>query len=412
MDDSSYVLTLYSKYMEQCLSDFMVSGRPFIESARMVLRNTYTSCSVSEFLKDIFPATISTLIKNTLVYQAEMFKFMKLDEALPDFKKLLNGVKSKVIAQNKTIGNAQLYKLIREALVHTDTEHPNFQIAGMGKFSLKLKPKGQPEIDLILNNTEMMSIVSVFNLNLDDSAYHIKINEADLQNAIDNKKVNKNNIDNFISLTREQKAVDFDDYQRETLLDYFYRYNDLLKTRHGFGSGKGELLMSRLPCKANANNLFMSNLRSIFYLSQLSKNLDMNFEQYEQHFYDYSKKNNVPMREFVTVNPYFDIVYNLLVGTFANVATTVNKSELCSYVNNAGGQIDENMANHLRNSLAHGRYFINGKNDATVEFYDGKNTESLVHFASLNIRDINKILVTQITAYDEKLSEREEEMSR
>lgn len=411
MDDSSYVLTLYPKYMEQCLSDFMVSGRTFVESARRVLVNTHTSCGVKDFLGDIFPATISMLIKNALVYQAEMFKSMDLDEALPDFKKLLDGVKSKVATQNKTIGNAQLYKLIREALVHTDTEHPNFQIAGMGKFSLKLKPKGQPEINLILNNTEMMSIVSVFNLNLDDSTYHVKIHEADLQDAIDKKKVNKNNIDDFISLTREQKAVDFDDYQRETLLDYFYRYNDLLKMRYGFGSGKGELLMSRLPCKANANNLFMSNLRSILYLSKLSKNLNLNFEQFEQYFYDYSTKNNVPTREFLTVNPYFDVVYNLIVGTFANVATTVNKSELCSYVNNAGIQIDENTANHLRNSLAHGRYFINGKNDAIVEFYDGKNTESLTHFESLNIREINKVLVTQIDAYDEKLSKREEERS-
>ncbi len=408
MDDSNYVLTLYSKYMQQCLSKFMTSEKPFMQSAQEVLDNTISSEDVNSFIADIFPVAISNLIKTVLVCQSEMFKSLKLDEALPDMKGNLTEIRKKVSKQNKSIGNSQLYKLIREALVHSDTAHPNFQITSPGTFSLKLKPKGQPEIQLSLTNNEMLMIVTVFNFNLNNSMYYFE-ESADLQNAIDKGFLTENNFDKYLTLSRNGKPVKFDEQQKDAFLNYFYSNNQLMKEVYSTGSANAELFLSRIPFQANEYNNFIGNFRAILYLMCLKEKATMNFTQFDDFFYKYIKSKNIPMREGVVVDPYVDIVCNLLMSTFGNLATTVDKTEFCQILKNGSCGIDEVNANHIRNSLAHGRFFINPKSEPTVEFYDGRNAEELTHIASFPIRRINKVLAKQIMAYDAQIPSGEQE---
>ncbi len=408
MNDSNYILTLYSKYMQQCLSKFMTSEKSFVQSAQEVLDNTISSADVNSFISDIFSVSISNLIKMSLVCQSEMFKSLKLDEALPDMKGNLAEIRKKVSGQNKSIGNSQLYKMIRESLVHSDMNHPNFQITSPGNLSLRLKPKGQPEIQLLLTNSEMLMIVSVFNRNLNDSLYYFEENKA-LQSAIDNGVLTEKNFDDYLTLSRNGKPIKFDEQQKDAFLNYFYSNNQLLKEVYSTGSANAELFLSRVPFQANEYNNFIGNFRAILYLMHLKENTAMNFTQFDDFFYKYIKSKKVPMREGAIVDPYVDIVCNLLMATFGNLATTVDKTEFSQILKNGGCGIDEINANHIRNSLAHGRFFINPKSEPTVEFYDGRSAEDLTHIASFPIRRINKVLAKQIMAYDAQLSNDEQE---
>lgn len=409
MDDSSYVLMLFAKYSEQCYSDFLLSNNPFVESAKRVMNKTSSRADLKTFMQDILSVTVTNMLKMAFVYQGEMFKNGALNEALPEEKNLLSDIKTKVASQNKTINNTQLYKLIREALVHSDTEHPNFQATGIDEFVLKLKPKGQKEIRLVLNNNDMLKIISVFNLNIEKAMYYTEIKEIDLQNAIDNSSLTKENVSDYISVSEYGEPVAFDDYQREALINYFYSNNDIMKARYGIGSAYGEALMSRIPFKSNPYNLYTDYMKVVYYFMTLSRNASKDVFNVEKTFYDYNKNNNVPPREFLTINPNIDINYNILLAAFACLATTISKAELTKILNNAGIKIDEDTANHLRNSLAHGRYFINLKNNISVEFYDGKSLAELSHFLTLSIKDINNAMVTQIYNYDKTLTTQSEQ---
>lgn len=412
MDDSSYVLTLYSKYMEQSLTRFMTSdSKTFVQAAQEVLDNTTSSGNVDEFISEIFPVAISCFTKMALVCQSEMFKSLKLDESLPDRKDELKEIKKKVNLQNKTIGYSQLYKMIREAMVHTDTEHPNFQFVSPGEFSLKLKPKGQPEIQLLLSDQEMRTIISVFNFNLAGSMYNFK-ERPDLQKAIDKRSLNERNLNDYLKLERNGKPVKLDMHQKEAFLNYFYSNNEVIDCAYSVGSANPVFFLSRIPFKANEYNNFIACLRAATYLRCLKENVNMTFIQFEAYFYKFLKYNGVAMQEGAIVNSYTDIVYNLLISTFGNMATTVSKEEFCDILKRGGCKMEVSAANHIRNSIAHGRFFINHKDDATVEFYDGRNADDLTHIVSFPIRKLNKVLVKQIMAYDAQLPHEELEQAR
>lgn len=411
MDDSSYVLTLYSKYMEQCLSRFMTSDKTFLQSAQEVLDNTISSRNVDEFIEDIFPVAVSCFTKMALVCQSEMFKSLKLDESLPGRKDELKEIKKKVNLQNKTIGYSQLYKMIREAMVHTDTDHPNFQFVSPGEFSLKLKPKGQPEIQLLLSDQEMRTIISVFNFNLAGSMYHFS-ERPDLQKAVNKGSLNERNLDEYLKLERNGEPVKLDIHQKEAFLNYFYSNNKIIGYSYSTGSANSDFFLSRIPFKANEYNNFIAYVRAITYLRCLKEKVNMTYAQFEAYFYKYLKENEVTLQEGATVNSYTDIVYNLVIATFGNIATTVSKEEFCDILKRGGCGMDVNSANHIRNSIAHGRYFINPKADATVEFYDGRNNDDLTHIVSFPIRRLDKVLKKQIMAYDSQLPNEEQEPAR
>lgn len=411
MDDSSYVLTLYSKYMEQCLSRFMTSDKTFLQSAQEVLDNTISSRNVDEFIEDIFPVAVSCFTKMALVCQSEMFKSLKLDESLPGRKDELKEIKKKVNLQNKTIGYSQLYKMIREAMVHTDTDHPNFQFVSPGEFSLKLKPKGQPEIQLLLSDQEMRTIISVFNFNLGGSMYHFS-ERPDLQKAVNKGSLNERNLDEYLKLERNGEPVKLDIHQKEAFLNYFYSNNKIIGYSYSTGSANSDFFLSRIPFKANEYNNFIAYVRAITYLRCLKEKVNMTYAQFEAYFYKYLKENEVTLQEGATVNSYTDIVYNLVIATFGNIATTVSKEEFCDILKRGGCGMDVNSANHIRNSIAHGRYFINPKADATIEFYDGRNNDDLTHIVSFPIRRLDKVLKKQIMAYNSQLPNEEPEPAR
>lgn len=400
MNDSTQILILYSKYAEQCYTKFLLGEKSFTEAAKKVMENNSSRANLKDFMFDILSVTLSSLLKMAFVYQSEMFKNNGLNEALPEEKNLLSDIKAKIASQNKTINNTMLYKLIRDAIVHSDTEHPNCKVTNIDEFTLTLKPKGQKEINIKLSNTDMMKIIAVFNLNIENAIYYTEIKEADLQNAIDSNTLNIENLENYISVWQYQKPVKFDEHQKEALLNYFYSNNEILKSRYNLGSGYGEVLMSRIPFPFNAYNLYTDYMKVVYYFMMLSRNVNSDILDIETKFYNFYKENNAPLREFLTINPQIDISNNILLAAFANLATTVNKSEFAKIMSHAGYNIDEDTANHLRNSLAHGRYFINPKKDISVEFYDGRNLEDLSWFHSLSIRDINKILVDEIFEYN------------
>lgn len=405
MDDSGYILMLYSKYAEQCYSKFLRSEKPFVKVAKEVLDNTF-SCvnNVEMFMNDVLNVAISNMMKMALVYQSEMFKNGFLNEALPDEKHLFDNIKNKVKEQNKSINNSQIYKLIREAIVHSDSEHPNCQVVGIDEFSMKLKPKGQPEINICLSNKEMLQLISVFNLNIEKAMYDVEIKEIDLQNAINSGLLDTKNVENYVSVKQYGEQVVFDDYQKDALVNYFYSNNQILKNRYDIGSACGQILLSRIPFQSNPYNLYTDYMKIVYYFMSLSRHAYMNIEQMEKEFYDFNMKNNVPFKEFITVNPEVDISYNIVLASLASLATSVTKQELVQIFKNAGVSIDEETARHLRNSMAHGRYFINQKENPQVEFYDGKDYNSLSHFLSLQIQDIDKIITNQIFNYSKTLT--------
>ena len=411
MDDSNYFFTLYSEYMVRCLHQFMTTDKTFVQSAQEVLNNnTSSSRDVYSFIDDIFPVAISNLTKMAFVCQSEIFKSLELDEKLPEKKDLLSEIRKKVNMQNKTIGNSQLYKMIRESLVHTDTAHPNFQITSPGNFALKLKPKGQAEINLQLTNNEMLLIASVFNLNLNNSMYEFKENPK-LQQAIDKKKLTEKNLDEYLALTRNGKPIKLDEYQREALLNYFYSYNEILKDTFSMGSANAELFLTRIPFQANEYNCFIASFRAILYLNCLKNHTNMNFIQFDNYFSNFIKAKKIPIREGVLVYPYEDIVSNLIISTFGNLATTVDKKEFNEILKKGGFRVDETISNQIRNSFAHGRFFINPKQEPAVEIYDGRNAENLTHIVTFPLKRMDKVLTKQIMAYDAQLPKEDAEQT-
>ena len=349
-----------------------------------------------QIASEVLKYSLSQVLVQALVFQNEAFKHYHLDEALTDSKSFLNRVREKLSVKN--IGNKQLYKLIREAIVHNNPEDPNVVIDEKLHLTFRFKQKNAQDIKIELNLMDVAQVVNVFNLNLDNTAKQITVYEKDFADAISNHQLTDKNLDKFVQAKINGQDVIFDQFQKSAYVNFAYKTNEIYETWYGISPANWQIVSGHLPFKENFDNLFLDNYKLVNLFLFLMQNTNKNIQQLLEDFYHYNKNNNLPAREFLIGNLFYDVCFNTILSNVFTLVNSTSQEEIKHMFELAGYTFSNEEIRHLRNAFAHGRYFYNYAKQTAVEIYDGQN--EIEHVGTFSVDElfdlINSVLENNI----------------
>lgn len=304
----------------------------------------------------------------TLINQTWANDLRRFDEGLSNEKNILKIIKSQISTGPKPIplNNRELYKRIREAMVHNNQINPNF-VYNLTNFELNLGKVNGTDYIVQLTPQQIFDLIYVLKNNTTGNKVYGSIHIANT-----NTITTRNEIKDNIKILDDNGCpnIDLDNNQVERIYNYF-RYG---KNNMDIIGNESQIKKAmRFPHDQEA--LFAEKLTALMIISSIDsgttwKDLTKQFPQL------------LDMAYFS--NFYFAIISNLLF----TVAATQNNAELETMLSGCIPNITSENVRHIRNSLCHGRYFHDF--NKTFYFYDGKKT--LDFKFKLTIENINKLL--------------------
>ena len=292
----------------------------------------------------------------------------RFDEGLANEKNILRVIKSQIATDGKPLpfNNRELYKRIRESIVHNSTTNPNF-VYDLNGFKLNLgKVNGQDYI-VTLSFKQLIDLIYVLKSNVKKNKIYGEIYIKPVS-TIKTRTEIKDNIK--ILDDAGNPTIELDNNQIERIYTYFrYMKNNMDII------GNELLLKNSFHFAEDAESLFGEKLQALTVMHCMSsgsswKDLTTQFPTLAEHD--------------GFVNFYFALISNLMF----TVASTQTNAEIETMLNGCVPNITTNDVRHTRNSLCHGRYFHDF--NKTFYFYDGK--KNLDYKFKLTIDDINKLL--------------------
>ena len=320
----------------------------------------YTKENVASATHTICDEVKLNLIKEVFTLLNQLWKSepFLVDEGLnnnkSDYQRIRRDIETSM-GKKLPFNNKELFKRIRESIVHNDLDSPNFSF---DLDNLQLNLRDGYVITLSLN--QFLELIKIILANVKTMRYQIKLSVSGVDKIIsfDDIKTNVMLIDDFgMSKPLDNQQVD--------CIYNFYRLNGI----HNIVGN--ESLFSKAYREANnVKVLIYEKIDTAFLVSRLSMG---------ETFNEIGEKDNIKL-----VNNYYSLISNLL---FTIVSSQSNES-IEAMLKDCLPHFKKDDFRHLRNSLAHGRYFHNYRD--TFYFYDGK--KDLEYYLKLTVRDINRCL--------------------
>lgn len=326
------------------------------ENTSLVSKFVCKEVSVN-LLKEAF-----TLINQIWAYNANRF-----DEGLVKKKAVLTTIKAQLAKDGKTVpfNNKELYKRIRESIVHNSKNNPNFAY-NLENFELNLGKVNGDDFVVNLDFEQLINLVYVLFNNTKQNTTYATISIGNISN-----KLTRNSIKDNIKIINEDNGgvKDLDRNQIERIYNYFM----YLKTSNAMDEEKEMKAALRFPY--NAEPLFVEKLKALTYVSSI--NSGTTWRELTSKFPELLNPVNA-------LNFYFSVITNLLF----TMASTQTNNDLEDMFSGCINGLNKDDIRHLRNSLCHGRYFHDFNN--SFYFYDGK--KQLEFKLKLTMDNINKVL--------------------
>ncbi|MFQ6752328.1 MAG: hypothetical protein ACLRFL_02020 [Clostridia bacterium] len=351
---------------------FLAAARKMVEKPDRELRKI-----MREYTRDHLKLVTDTCLQEvcinvtkelfTLINQLWASDPTRFDEGLVKQKALFTLIKKEMTktGENFPFNNKELYKRIRESIVHNSETNPNF-VFDLTSFELNLgKVKGSDYI-VKLNGRELIELIEILTSNVLRSTPHGKMNITPIRQIEYRSDIR----DNMRLCNDDNTLRDLDNNQISRAYNYFYYVKE---NRKQFESDADLDVAIRFPDCANEN--FNEKVDTLKILMAIGSN--STWDQIVEKFPKLKTK-------LGSLNFYFSLISNLLF----TLASSQSNDELYNTLNGCIAGLTKENVRHFRNALCHGRYFHDF--DKTFYFYDG-NKEFTYQF-KLTITDINKIL--------------------
>lgn len=320
----------------------------------------YTRENVSSVASAICEEAKVNLVKEVFSLLNQVWKnepFL-IDEGLHNKKAIYQRIRKDIEAQTGLkipFNNREFYKRIRESIVHNDLENPNFSFY---IDNLKLNLTDGYEITLTLE--QFLDLIKVILSNVKDLNYRVRLSVNNVERISSFNDIK----DNIMIVDENNNHIPLEEHQVACIYN-FYKLN-------GIGNiiGNEHLLSKAFRQANNVKVLIYEKLDTAFLVSKLANGATFN---------QIREEDNIEI-----VNNYYALISNLLFTIVAS-QTNVESEEM---LKECLPHFDKEEFRHLRNALAHGRYFHDYKD--TFYFYDGKKELKLC--VKLTIMDINRCL--------------------
>ena len=292
----------------------------------------------------------------------------RFDEGLANEKNILKVIKSQIATNGKPLpfNNRELYKRIRESIVHNSNTNPNF-VYDLNNFKLNLgKVNGQDYI-ITLSFKQVIELIYVLKSNVKKGKIYGGIH-VDPVKSIKTRTEIRDNIK--ILDDAGNPTIDLDNNQIERIYNYFrYMQNNMDII------GNEPLLKKSFHFAEDAESLFSEKLQALTIMH--SMNSGTTWKDLTNQFPTLADRDGF-------VNFYFALISNILF----TVTSTQTNAEIETMLNGCIPNITTDNVRNIRNSLCHGRYFHDF--NKTFYFYDGRKDLSFKY--KLTIDDLNKLL--------------------
>lgn len=361
-------------------------------SLRRIVRNNCTEyftheqhIDSSEILHMAIASSLSNLLRQIFVSNYEHLRHNIDDKMSPKLKKL----KSDTSANPNSLNTAKFMDAIRQSLVHNDITAavPNWHLND--EFRVEINFKGNT---FTFNFLQLQQIINEF-LALKKEHFYIRfdIQERDLVSAVNKGKLTPKSIKQyFLAYNKDETRTTLDQHQCMALYNLLTPATDISPKEHLDIIMDDEyfILKKLFPFKHNAGHIsYINNMvfRCLFWIN----NNYLNREDFIDLAYKFestasltdeegTNDSRCALLEFINYDTI--ILENTLISNALFTLFSISKSsDLEKYFNGI-------EVNRLRNSLMHGRYFHNNRNE--FEFYDGRDNNNLEHIASLHTDDI------------------------
>ena len=363
------------------------------KSLRVIFKQIYKSCHPDADIsnsRELLNNTINTTnISLTMQSFSYCYEFLRnnIDDKMP--AKLKN-MRNKLSSNTSNLNTIKFLDTIRQAFAHNDitAENPNWRFDDA--YNIEINFKGQ---SFVFEEDDLRLLMNEF-LKLKKNHFQKLITiHQDLPDVVEKGKLNKNNINRYITQYTDRKVELFDKYQCNAIynlicpdtdnnvnrdnLEYLLDNNYFNLT--GFlpfkqNSGK---LASKMNMSVRLLTILMQAVenRPLFVLvaKKCEKEIDLvdtnNFDDSDGRtdMIDYMLNNTLLFEYYLTSNALF------------NMFSTYTSEQLKPYF----PDVD---LRRLRNSIIHGRFYCDFKDG--FEFYDGVNSSNLEHIATVNIYTI------------------------
>lgn len=363
------------------------------KSLRVIFKQLYKSCypdadisNSRELLNKTIETTTTSLTMQSFTYCYEFLR-NNIDDKMP--AKLKN-MRNKLSSNTSNLNTVKFLDTIRQSFAHNDitAETPNWRFND--NYNLEINFKGQ---NFVFEDDELRLLMNEF-LKLKKNHFSKLVTiHQDLPDIVEKGKLNKNNINRYITQYTDRKVEPFDKYQCNAIYNLICPDNDNSVNRDNL-----EYLLDNdyfnltkfLPFKQHAGMLASKmnmSIRLLTILMQAVENRGLfvlvakTFEK-EIDLVDSNGCDNSNVRTDIMdymLNDTILFEYYLTSNALFNMFSMYTSEQLKPYFPDAD-------VRRLRNSIIHGRYYCNFKNG--FEFYDGTNTSNLEHIATVNMYTI------------------------
>lgn len=308
-----------------------------------------------------------------------------------------------VNATGKTVD--QLSVILRNTISHNDKIFTNVVTKDCFTLSFNIGRAAEEWLDISVWDLLNFAVSLMTGPNDDTferkfTYLEFQVDKAILKTDIDNKKVSNVTLGNYVKLFTGKTLSDLasctfvpyplDEYEKSSLTNYLNRF----QTQQLPADYKKETT-KHMGLKDNSTNLFFQKYNCVQYLLGLTSSNTLSFPKKQENIeltataYAQVMKKYGSVQDATTDLQHF-VFIPLLTNTLHLILTTTSKKDRDEILSNLN--ITEGEARHIRNALAHGRYFNN--NDDGIELYDGdvKRGEPLVHIKTLSVREIGKAI--------------------
>lgn len=362
------------------------------DSCKYELR-LYEEFNSKQLLEACIASTISNLLRQNFVTYYDFIRH-NMDDKMPAKLKNLRDTLSVTKTNLNTI---KLLDVIRQAFAHNDikAETPNWTLNK--DFRIEINFKGnQFEFDFIDLHDLFGQFASLKN-NHKFFTFGISIDR--LIKAATANRLTPDNISRLVTQYKdgtENEVIPLDKHQKCALYNLFYNHGvDVENHIRILTSNKCCALSQCFPFPGYFSHIIKNNNIAIRQLIWLNKNF-ISRHQFLEFCYaaeghmtliDSDALWNSTERQdyalFIHENS-FIFESMILNNVMFNIFSMSNPNTLKPYFERFGVDM-----NRVRNSYIHGRFYYN--HNKGVEFYDGRNNESLTHVATLTFDDIISI---------------------
>lgn len=360
------------------------------KTAIQYFRENIKSSNDKRVFEKCFNIAISCMLKEIFVLEKESFQSSGglLNEATlardEELKKIRNSLPENMA---RSMNNRELYKTLRDSLVHNSDKDPNTVIDKDGDLYIRIQLKDGSKAVVNCNTNFVFTIANSFARNQSESVKYTY--EVEVQNILNHLKedgIDETNVARFVRIFLNGEKERLDIRQKRAISNYINNRITKCKTIDDFHYYMGESFGRHLPLKSNTDNLFIGKMDLVLAMLILKENPNYTKKDLLRKVKElFSREGENNKRMEIDINQSSDLIFPSMTSVAFQIFSERTNDELKDLFDAKDVNLSSEQTRRLRNSLMHGRYYFDFDNN--VEFYDGQKIKNLEHQLTMSAKE-------------------------